>query len=90
MLIVDDLRALNREQRAAFTASLLGWTLDAFDFFILVFVVKSVADDFRVQVSAVSLGIALTLILRPVGAVVFGWLADRFGRRRLMLIALGT
>ncbi len=85
MLIVDDLRALNREQRAAFTASLLGWTLDAFDFFILVFVVKSVADDFRVQVSAVSLGIALTLILRPVGAVVFGWLADRFGRRPVLM-----
>ena len=85
MLIVDDLRALDRGQRAAFTASLLGWTLDAFDFFILVFVVKNIADDFRVQVSAVSLGIALTLILRPVGAVVFGWLADRFGRRPVLM-----
>ena len=85
MLIVDDLRALDRGQRAAFTASLLGWTLDAFDFFILVVVAKAVADDFHAPVSTVSLGVALTLMLRPAGALVFGWLADRFGRRPVLM-----
>ena len=86
MVIIDDLRALTRPQRSAFIASLLGWTLDAFDFFILTFVVKDIADDFKVQVTAVTLAIALTLIMRPVGAFAFGWLADRFGRRPVLMI----
>lgn len=89
MVIVDDLKALTRPQRAAFFASLLGWTLDAFDFFLLVFLLKAIATDFHSKVSDVSEALFLTLALRPLGALVFGWLADRFGRRPVMMIDVG-
>jgi SHS family lactate transporter-like MFS transporter len=86
MVIVDELKALDRPQRAAFVAALLGWALDAFDFFLLTFVMKSIAGDFRVKVSAVSLALTLTLAARPVGAFIFGRLADRFGRRPVLMV----
>ena len=63
------------------TASFLGWTLDAFDFFVLVFVVPTIAAEFGRTVADVTFTIFLTLAMRPVGAVLFGWLADRYGRR---------
>jgi SHS family lactate transporter-like MFS transporter len=81
-----DFKALNREQHAAFVASFLGWTLDAFDFFLLVFVVKAIADEFHTEVAAVTFAILLTLAVRPLGALVFGRLADRFGRRPILMI----
>ena len=81
-----ELRSLNKEQRSAFTASLLGWTLDAFDFFLLTFVVKEVAEDFGVKESAVLLSLTLTLAARPFGALFFGWLADKFGRKPILQI----
>ena len=84
MVVIDELRGLNKEQRAAFTASLLGWTLDAFDFFLLTFVVKEVAADFHAEKSAVLLSLTLTLAARPFGALFFGWLAERFGRRPIL------
>ena len=80
----SELRSLNREQRAAFVASLLGWTLDAFDFFLLTFVVKEVAEDFGVKDSAVLLSLTLTLAARPFGALFFGWLADKYGRKPIL------
>jgi SHS family lactate transporter-like MFS transporter len=86
MVIVDELRGLNREQRSAFIASLLGWTLDSFDFFLLTFVVKEVAHDFHVEGSAVLLSLTLTLAARPFGALFFGWLADKFGRKPILQI----
>ena len=89
MVIVDDLRALNGQQRAAFVASLLGWSLDAFDFFLLTFVIKDIAADFHAPVSTVSLALTLTLVARPVGAFVFGRLADRFGRRPVLMADVG-
>jgi SHS family lactate transporter-like MFS transporter len=89
MVIIDDLRSLNREQRSAFIASLLGWTLDAFDFFLLTFVVKDIAAEFKAPVSSVSEAIFLTLAMRPLGAFVFGWLADRFGRRPVLMADVG-
>jgi MFS transporter, SHS family, lactate transporter len=79
----------NSEARAAghaFFASFLGWTLDAFDFFVLVFVVPAVADEFRRSVADVAYTITLTLAMRPIGALVFGWMADRYGRRIPLMI----
>jgi SHS family lactate transporter-like MFS transporter len=66
-------------------ASYLGWTLDAFDFFVLVFVLSKAAASFQVALDKMTLAITVTLALRPVGALVFGLLADRFGRRRPMM-----
>ena len=82
---IGELRALNREQRAAFIASLLGWTLDAFDFFLMVFVLRPIAAEFHVGIPKVAGAIALTLMFRPLGALIFGWLADQFGRRPVLM-----
>jgi SHS family lactate transporter-like MFS transporter len=89
MVIVDELRALDKNQRSAFIAALMGWALDAFDFFILTFVIKDIAGDFAVKVSDVSFAITVTLVMRPVGALVFGWLADKYGRRPVLMIDVG-
>ncbi|MGB9147588.1 MAG: MFS transporter [Acidobacteriaceae bacterium] len=79
-------RSLTARQRHAFAACFLGWSLDAFDYFILVFCVSAVAADFRVARSEVAEALFLTLAFRPVGAFLFGALADRFGRRPVLMI----
>jgi len=86
MTMWEQLRALTPVQRNAFLAAYLGWTLDAFDFFILVFVIPDVAKTFKVEKTAVTYAIFLTLAFRPVGAFLFGWLGDRYGRRIPLLI----
>ena len=73
---------------SALVASFLGWTLDAFDFFILVFVLPSVARDFGKSIPDLALTITVTLAFRPVGALIFGLLADRYGRRLPLMIDL--
>ncbi|GCE51145.1 SHS family lactate transporter-like MFS transporter [Thermosporothrix hazakensis] len=78
--------SLNRSQRNAFLASFLGWTLDAFDYFLLTFVVIQVSHDLGVSPPAISFTLTLTLMLRPVGALIFGLLAERFGRRLPLMI----
>src|SRR5262245_29767182 len=85
MNAVAEWRALDRGQRSAFIASFLGWTLDAFDFFLMVFVLSAVADEFGTDVHAVSVAVTLTLAMRPLGALVFGMLADRYGRRPVLM-----
>lgn len=81
----SDLRGLNSRQRHACLASYLGWTLDAFDYFILVMVIRHIAADFHVTKGAVTYAIFLTLAMRPLGALVFGLLADRYGRRPVLM-----
>jgi SHS family lactate transporter-like MFS transporter len=88
MVIVDELRALNKPQRAAFTASLLSWSLDAFDYFLLVFVLSDIARDFHADIALVNSAILLTLVARPFGALVFGRLADRYGRRPMLMLVV--
>src|ERR1700685_92307 len=79
-------RSLTSRQRHAFVACFLGWSLDAFDYFILVFCVSAVAADFRVARTDVAAALSITLMLRPVGAFLFGMMADRFGRRPTLMI----
>ena len=74
------------EQRSVVIASFLGWTLDAFDFFLLVFVLKDIAQEFGTAISAVTFAILLTLAMRPVGAFLFGRAADRWGRRPTLMV----
>ncbi len=69
-----------------FVASFLGWTLDAFDFFLITFVVSRVATDFHRAIPDVVFAITLTLMCRPLGALLFGWIADRYGRRTPLMI----
>ncbi len=71
--------------RHALAASFLGWMLDAFDFFVVVFLVGRLATQFAVPKAAIVWSITATLAMRPVGALVFGLLSDRYGRRRPLM-----
>ncbi|MEX3812164.1 MFS transporter [Paraburkholderia sp. BR13439] len=78
-----------REQRNVTIAAYLGWTLDAFDFFLMVFVLKDIAQEFNTDIPSVAVAIMLTLMMRPLGALIFGWLADKYGRRPTLMINIG-
>jgi len=85
MEIIGRFRRLTAVQRNTFIACFLGWSLDAFDFFILILCLNALATQFQVKVSAISEAIFLTLAMRPVGAFLFGMMADRFGRRPTLM-----
>jgi SHS family lactate transporter-like MFS transporter len=74
------------EQKHVVAASFLGWSLDAFDFFLMVFVLRDIAHDFDTQVTNVTVAILLTLAMRPIGAYIFGRAADRWGRRPTLMV----
>ena len=74
------------EQKHVVAASFLGWALDAFDFFLMVFVLTDIAKEFNSDVTDVSVAILLTLAMRPLGALLFGRAADRFGRRPTLMV----
>lgn len=76
------------DHRAALFAGFLGWTLDAFDFFLVVFSLTAVAKEFHKTDAEIALSITLTLAFRPVGAFIFGLLADRYGRRLPLILDL--
>src|ERR1700732_2981362 len=86
MEFLGHFRRLTPVQRNTFVACFLGWSLDAFDFFILIFCVNALAAQFQTKVSAIAEAIFLTLAMRPVGAFLFGLMADRFGRRPTLMV----
>jgi len=75
-------------QRHVVLASYLGWMLDAFDFFLVVFVFRRIAGDFGTDVKNVTYALFLTLAMRPIGAFLFGRLADRYGRRPALMASV--
>jgi MFS transporter, SHS family, lactate transporter len=74
------------QQKHVVVASFLGWSLDAFDFFLLVFVLKDIAAEFNTDISNVTIAILLTLAMRPIGAFIFGRAADKWGRRPALMV----
>src|SRR6476620_7019556 len=73
-------------QRNAVLAGFLGWTLDAFDFFILTLVIDDIAKSFGRSRPDIAFALTVTLAARPIGAVIFGMMADRFGRRLPLML----
>ena len=78
----------SRDQNATVAAGFLGWTLDAFDFFLVVMTLTAIGKDFGKSDAAIALSLTLTLVFRPVGAFIFGLLADRYGRKTPLMIDL--
>jgi SHS family lactate transporter-like MFS transporter len=83
---IEALEGWTSEQRHVVAASFLGWTLDAFDFFLMVFILKDIAAEFGTQITSVTVAILLTLAMRPIGAFIFGRAADHWGRRPTLMV----
>ena len=85
-MAIAALQGWTRAQKSAVAAAFLGWTLDAFDFFLLVFVLRDIAQEFGTTLENVSWAITLTLAARFIGAYIFGRAADRWGRKPVLMI----
>src|SRR5206468_1888279 len=86
--MTSSVHAAEHGHRAAVIASFLGWTLDAFDFFLVTFTLTAIGKEFGQTDKAMAFSITLTLAFRPVGAFIFGLMADRWGRRIPLMIDL--
>ncbi|MEV3911364.1 MFS transporter [Streptomyces canus] len=82
----EQAKGLTKDQRNAFVAAYLGWAMDAFDYFLVVLVYSEIADDFDVSLTDMAFLTTATLVMRPVGAFVFGMWADRRGRRLPLMV----
>lgn len=84
----EALQGWTKAQKAAVVASFLGWALDAFDFFLMVFVFEDIAKEFETSVPVVAWAVTLTLAARFIGAFIFGRAADKYGRRPVLLTVI--
>jgi SHS family lactate transporter-like MFS transporter len=88
MGLIGEWRQLAKPQKTAVWAAYLGWTLDAFDFFLLVFSIGAIANALGSDVKSVTKAITFTLAARPFGALIFGWLAERIGRKPVLVMVV--
>jgi MFS transporter, SHS family, lactate transporter len=88
LAIFEPLRELTPVQWRAFIAAFLGWCLDAFDFFLVTFVIAAIAEEFKLPIPTAAFAITIALMFRPLGALIFGVLADRYGRRGPLMVSV--
>ncbi len=86
MAAFESLKGWSSTARHTVTASYLAWTFDAYDFFLLTFVFPDIAKQFGVSITMVTVAVTLTLACRPIGAFIFGRLADHYGRRPILML----